>query len=326
MSNINKVTIVMYHYIRDLKKSRYPKIKGLDLFIFIEQLNYLQMNYNIITMEQLIDSIYNNEPLAPKAVLLTFDDCYLDHFTNVFPVLFDRKIQGSFFPSAKAISEDIVIDVNKIHFILASVDNIRRLVSRTFIEIDKYRIQYKLVSNDYYYKKLGIANHLDVKEVVYIKRLLQKELPKELRSVIVNTLFDEFVGMSEIAFSNEMYMSKGQLKCMIQNGMHVGNHGYDHCWLNSLSEEDQRIEVRKGCELLNEIGVDMNWWTMCYPYGAYNPSTINILKEANCKLGLTTAVDIADLSVYNMFALPRLDANDIPTASNSKVNDWFYQG
>ncbi len=326
MQNLNKVTIVMYHYIRDLKNSRYPKIKGLDLFLFIEQLNYLQKNYNIITMELLIEALYNNESLPPKAVLLTFDDAYLDHFTNVFPILFDRKIQGSFFTPAKAISENLVLDVNKIHFILASADNIDYLVSRTFNELDKYRNKYELESNDFYYGKLAVANRLDLKEVAYIKKLLQKELPEELRNKIVNTLFEEFVGMSENAFSREMYMSRDQLKCMLKNGMHVGNHGYNHYWLNSLSEEEQRFEVRKGCEFLKEIGVDMNEWTMCYPYGAYNPITLNILEETNCKLGLTSVVDVADLSVYNKFALPRLDTNEIPKDSNSKVNDWFLKG
>ena len=28
-----KVTIVMYHYVRDLKYSRYPDIKGLDIWL-----------------------------------------------------------------------------------------------------------------------------------------------------------------------------------------------------------------------------------------------------------------------------------------------------
>ena len=35
-----KLTIIMYHYIRDLKKSQYPRIKGLDIHLFKEQLEY----------------------------------------------------------------------------------------------------------------------------------------------------------------------------------------------------------------------------------------------------------------------------------------------
>lgn len=49
-----KLTIIMYHYIRDLKKSRYPRIKGLDIHLFKEQLEYLKKHYNFVAIEQII--------------------------------------------------------------------------------------------------------------------------------------------------------------------------------------------------------------------------------------------------------------------------------
>ena len=39
----------MYHYIRDLKNSRYPSIKALDLPLFREQIKYIQKHYNPVT-------------------------------------------------------------------------------------------------------------------------------------------------------------------------------------------------------------------------------------------------------------------------------------
>ena len=44
----------MYHYVRELKKSRYPRIKGLDIHLFKEQLKYLKKHYNFVTVEQII--------------------------------------------------------------------------------------------------------------------------------------------------------------------------------------------------------------------------------------------------------------------------------
>lgn len=46
----------MYHYTRDLKHSRYPEIKGLDLPLFREQIHYFKDNFNVVTMEQVIDA------------------------------------------------------------------------------------------------------------------------------------------------------------------------------------------------------------------------------------------------------------------------------
>jgi len=78
--NSKKVTIVMYHYVRDLKHSRYPEIKGLDISLFYEQIMFLKKHYKFITMEMLIDSFENGSALPDKSVLLTFDDAYSDHF------------------------------------------------------------------------------------------------------------------------------------------------------------------------------------------------------------------------------------------------------
>ena len=47
----------MYHYVRDLKHSRYPEIKGLDFELFKNQIRYLKGNFNIVTMEDVIESI-----------------------------------------------------------------------------------------------------------------------------------------------------------------------------------------------------------------------------------------------------------------------------
>lgn len=135
----SKVTIVMYHYVRDMTKSKYPGIKGLDLPLFIEQLDYIQQHYYLISMEHLIHAIENDELLPPKSALLTFDDAYADHFYNVFPILLERKIQGSFFAPAKTILENKVLDVNKIHYILASVKETHALINRTYEELNYYR-------------------------------------------------------------------------------------------------------------------------------------------------------------------------------------------
>jgi hypothetical protein len=49
---------------------------------------------------------------------------------------------------------------------------------------------------------------------------------------------------------------------------------------------------------------------MCYPFGAYNNETLEILRGRRCAVGLTTRVDVADLDSDNALELPRLDTND----------------
>ena len=117
---MNNLTIVMYHYVRDLKNSRYPGIKGLDINLFKEQINYIRKYYNIISIEEVIYSIDNQSKLPNKSALLTFDDGYSDHYNNVLPILDKYKFKGSFYVPSKVILEKTILDVNKIHFILES--------------------------------------------------------------------------------------------------------------------------------------------------------------------------------------------------------------
>ena len=99
---MNSLTIVMYHYVRELKHSRYPEIKGLTVEHFKEQIAYLKKYYIPISADDLMDAIESDYELPPKSLLLTFDDAYLEHFTEVFPVLDREKMSGCFSPRQDA--------------------------------------------------------------------------------------------------------------------------------------------------------------------------------------------------------------------------------
>jgi peptidoglycan/xylan/chitin deacetylase (PgdA/CDA1 family) len=327
---MKKLTVVMYHYVRDLKHSRYPNIKGLDVSLFKEQIDYLKRRYNFVTVEQVIDSIENKTNLQEHSVLLTFDDAYIDHFTQVFPILKKENIQGAFYPPVKAITEHLVLDVNKIHFILASINSdaeMNGLLNEIKLSLEFYKDEYNLKSYDDYVQKLAVANRFDTKEIVFVKRLLQVELDEVLRKKITDNLFSKIVGIEETNFSRELYMSIDQIKCMKDCGMHIGSHGYDHYWLGSLSKEKQEFEIKKSIEFIEQVGGDINNWTICYPYGNYNQDTLSVLRENSCKLGLTTVVDVASLNITGdeIYKIPRLDTNDLPKNALAEPNDWYYK-
>lgn len=325
---MNKLTVVMYHYVRDLVNSRYSDIKGLDISAFKEQLGYLKKHYNFVTVEDVIGFHQGEVELPPKAVLLTFDDAYIDHFNNVFPLLKKNGVQGAFYAPVKAIEDLQVLDVNKIHFILASVKNIHSLLDEIKVQFSIYREEYGLDSYDTYFSKLAVPNRFDTAEIIFVKRLLQVELGIEIRKIIVNNLFEKFINIDEKAFSSELYMSEDQLSFMIDSGMHIGSHCYDHFWLSSLTKEEQRKEIVKSLDFLKRIGSDLNNWTICYPYGDYNEHTIELLDEYDCKLGFTTQVNVAELSnrTDRKFTIPRLDTNDLPKNIDASFDEWYLKG
>ena len=319
----NQVTVLMYHYVRDLKNTRYPNINGLDLYDFNKQIKYLKKLYTFITMENLVDSIYNKIDLPKKSILLTFDHGYSDHYNNVFPILQNNNIQGTFFIPAKLINEKSVLDVNKIHFILSTQKESKDLIKFIFQCLNENRSEYGLHSNEYYFNKLAMPNRFDTGEVIFIKRLLQHELNPNLRSQILTKLFEKFIGISESIFANELYLSLDQIKLMKKSGMHIGAHGFNHLWLGNLSREDQELELIHSKNFLDEIGVDENYRTLSYPYGSYDENTINLAESNKFKVAFTTVVDVAKPDLQNCYKIPRLDTNDLPIEENSSINIWY---
>ena len=305
--------IIAYHYVRELKHTRFPEIKGITIDRFREQLRFLKSNFTFVKIEDLIEAVYSNENKLPEnPCLLTFDDGYIDHYTNVLPILDEHKIQGCFSPSAGAVLKNKLIDVNKIQFIIASTPKQNEIVDGILSMLDKYRTFYSLNENDYYLSKFAKSWRLDSKEVIFIKRMLQKELPINLRSKITDSLFYEYVSKDETLFAKELYLSIDQLKCMRRNGMYIGGHGFNHYWLGDVDVNTQRKEISMTLQLLKEVGMDIDNWVMCYPCGSYNNSLISLLKQKGCKIGLAMKIAAADLNRDDPFSLPRLRPNDLP--------------
>ena len=290
----------------------------------------MKRNYNFVSVQQVIDAFENNAALPEHSVLLTFDDAYIDHFTYVFPILKKENIYGAFYPPVKAIVEHLVLDVNKIHFILASSDNdskMNSLLKEIRLLLETFQEEYKLKSYDEYFQKLAVSNRFDTKEVIFIKRLLQVELDEVLRKTITDILFSKIAGVEEACFCRELYMSIDQIRCLVDCGMHIGSHGYSHYWLGSLPKEQQEYEIKKSVEFIALVGGDVNNWTICYPYGNYNQETLSIIKEHGCKLGFTTVVDVAsiDCTGDDVYKMPRLDTNDLPKDALATPDSWYYK-
>ncbi|KGG79682.1 polysaccharide deacetylase [Caloranaerobacter azorensis H53214] len=318
----SKLYISMYHYVRDLKSSRYPRIKGLDYHLFRQQLEFFKQNFNVVTMEEVIAAYKESYELPKYALLLTFDDGYIDHYLYVLPILKEYGMQGSFFVPGKVFVENALLDVNKIHFILASSD-VQVLLSSLFKKLNYYRGQeFYFPSNEELFEKYAVANRFDCKEIIFIKRILQMVLPERIRSKIASEMFEEHVGVKEENFAKELYLNYDQMKHMKREGMHFGIHGYDHYWMNMLRLDELKQDITKALICMDEF-VDSNCWVINYPYGSYSDDVINYVKSMGSILGVTTDLGIVDLKTCHPFKLPRLDTNDFPPKSNTYLKFMY---
>lgn len=304
----------MYHYVRDLKNSRYPDIKGLDTYLFKQQLAYLKDNYTFISMQDVVDALYGGKRLPENAVLLTFDDGYSDHYSTVFPLLVNEGISGVFAMPGKIIREQKMLDVNKIHFILAStaVDIVKAILIE---KLEKCRCEgFDIESTDVLYDKYAKQNRFDSADTIFVKRILQNAIPEKARNLIVDEMFNQLVTDNEKAFVSELYLNMDQIRTMKKYNMHFALHGYEHYWFDNLSESQYSKDINNALDVFEGV-IDRNAWTFCYPYGATQSSLLEYCKSIDCIAGFTIEPRVADLDRVNPLLIPRYDTNDYPPKS-----------
>lgn len=267
-------------------------------------------------MEQVIDAVKGNSTLPDNAILLTFDDGYIDNFTYAYPILEEFGFQGSFFIPGKTFTTHQLLDVNKIHYILASAD-IAKLVVDVKQKMDYYRgREFDYPDTEELWNQYAIDERFDGKETVFVKRILQTVLPEKLRNIISSDLFEKYVGVTEEQLAYELYMTSEQIRTLRKHGMFIGIHGYDHYWLGNLSTEQMKEDILKALETMDEF-IDRKEWVMNYPYGSYNDDVLRLIGENGACIGLTTDTRAAEIGKDSALLMPRLDCNDFPPKSEN---------
>jgi peptidoglycan/xylan/chitin deacetylase (PgdA/CDA1 family) len=304
------LTIVMYHYVRPIKASIFPRIKGLELEGFKRQLDFLEERYTIVSSDQIITAISGGKNLPPNACWLTFDDGYKDHFKYVLPELLKRNLSGAFFPPRIAIETNTMLNVNSIHHILACNNNIKDLINELHGACLAHGFEESFLSS--LYEENALPNRWDNADIIYFKRMLQYLLPEDERTSITASLFKKYIGITESEFSSELYMNLREVRQMINSGMYVGSHGSQHHWLDKISIKDQRRDIQDSLSFLESVGAPTKQWIMCYPWGAYNNDTLSTLRETGALIGLTTEVRKANILRDEPLTLPRFNTNDFP--------------
>lgn len=311
----NNCQIVMYHYIRDKKTNKYQNLKFLSTEEFENQIIYLKKKYNLLDPSKVYENYSENKNLNSDDCFLTFDDGYIDHYLYVMPILNKHKIKAFFFPPVVSTMADDVLAVNKIHHILAC-NNEPQLLYNEIKEIF-YELELNKKYGDYeeFCQNLDhrSGNRYDEYYSATIKRLLQRDLGLSDRSIIYDHLFKKYVSEDLKSFARELYMDVEHLREIKSYDHEIGSHGFLHNWYSTLNETEQKKDIQSSIEFLRNHSLVGENWSMCYPYGDFNKTTINILKHFNCNLGLTRAIPKNDGSYRSKLTVPRWDTNDYPS-------------
>lgn len=108
MLRIAHVPILMYHYISAPPPDADPYRQDLSVppERFESHLRYLQkQGYTSISLSDLVYHLTQGTPLPSKPIILTFDDGYVDQYTNAFPLLRQYGFHAAFFVITDFVTE-----------------------------------------------------------------------------------------------------------------------------------------------------------------------------------------------------------------------------
>lgn len=303
-----KCTIVMYHYVRDMDKTDYPGIKGLLVKDFIKQIDYICKNYSVIKLDDYVELVKAKKLIPDNACILTFDDGFKDHYTNVFPILKSKKLPAVFFPITQPLAESIVPVVHKVHFLLAKIGS--KVLAKEFNETLKNK--YPELAKKYFVGGEAVEGRKYKWDDFLTSNLKWaiSVLPKDQKKEILNLIFGQYF-KNEKKFCEELYMNWDDMKNMLEWGMAFGAHTHTHPMLAHLGKKEQ-LEETKNSKTILEKGLKTKIKSFSYPYGDFDEITVDILKNQGFDCGLTADKGINAVSIAEIFALKRLDTNDLP--------------
>lgn len=90
-----RVPVFLYHYIEYVKHDPGRQKLTIPPNILISQIETLKnAGYTFITPNDLMGDLLGKTKLPEKLVILTFDDGYMDFYTDVFPILQKEQVKG----------------------------------------------------------------------------------------------------------------------------------------------------------------------------------------------------------------------------------------
>ncbi|BCN30747.1 polysaccharide deacetylase family protein [Anaeromicropila herbilytica] len=138
------VPIVMYHHVKNHGLGK----DVISPYEFESDLKYLsQNNYHTITMTDLINYVYNGDPLPENPIILSFDDGYWNTYKNVFPLLkkYNMKIVLSII--GKSVDDFSKVKEENINYSHITWDEIKEMQLSGLAEIQNHSYNMHKISN-----------------------------------------------------------------------------------------------------------------------------------------------------------------------------------
>lgn len=288
--------ILMYHRVVDpgTQPLRDPFQICVSPQNFAGHLEAIAKVGNPIPLVELTRRAQRGERLG-HSIALTFDDGYLDNVTVAGPLLRSRSIPATFFVVAGALGQGFWWD-----HLARAVDALERLPDRLEVERDGRRLAWRTEVDDPSARRRFLA----------ALHPLMKDGPQASRRALA-----EQVGLSWNETPHEptaRAADEQELTTFAQDPLfEIGAHTWSHPALSALSAADQRVELQRSRDRLQELtGTAVT--SFAYPFGGpgdFTTETVDLVDDTGFERACATTPDVVSAASHPL-RLPRIWVED----------------
>ena len=300
--------ILMYHRIVDQPVDPYGIVVSPDHFA--QHVEYIRQTCHPMHLLDLVRTIRQRQSLPKRALVVSFDDGYVDVFCRAFPVLASTQVPATVFVASGYVDSDCNFWSDELTRTLLLQD---RLPSSLRLQVQGAEYEWPMTSQE----QRQLAH-----EAVY--RLL-KPLPPATQHEMLARLAS-WAGIERSDCADDRAMRPLELNQLTRGGLiDIGAHTVNHPTLSALPVDSQYAEIvgsRRSLEAITERPV----LTFAYPYGLaqdFADETVAVVEAAGFEAACTVLPGVVH-SGSDPFRLPRFWVGDWDLETFKKNLGWFF--
>lgn len=300
--------ILTYHRVADLAIDPHGIAVSPDRFA--QQVEHIQRTCYPMHLLQLIRRIDRGESLPKRAVVLTFDDGYVDVLSQAYAVLTATQVPATVFVTSGYVGRERPLWSDELTQTLLVNDN---LPDRLRLEVQGTEFEWPTTS---------LKERQEAHRAVY--RLLKPLAP----AVQIEKLafLTSWASKERTVPVENRVLKPPELVHLSRDGLvEVGAHTVHHPTLSSLSADEQYQEITSSRQQLEAI-TGKPVLAFAYPYGGsqdFTDETVEIVEAAGFEAACTTAPGVVGTGSAPL-RLPRCWVGNWDLAQFTKNLEWYF--
>jgi len=280
----SQVVILMYH--RVCPRAEDWSVRGISPQVFERQLEYLSRNYDIISLDEVVEHIRKRTTFPRKALAITIDDGYRDNYTFAYPILRKYRAPATIFLATAHIGTGKPFWWDQVGYCLHHTTSGRLDLG----ELGRYVVE---PSSD----KRQIAQKI-IREVERLSDTAKETMMAKLASVSGVEVPEEL--------GKNLTLSWEQIEEMSRSGIDFGGHSVAHPILTMVPLKRATWEIAQSKEHI-ERRIAKSVKFFAYPAGRFNAKIVRVV-EASGYVGAVTVRPSWSTLQTNVFKLGRINA------------------